>query len=66
MRKGITYYSEKIPGSQGNYKWPARFDLTDGYLGIDNFPNLADERGSRVLLSPQQVKALLAFLKGKP
>jgi hypothetical protein len=55
-----TVYSEKIEGARGNYHLPARFDLTGGYLGISQFDNAAIK--DRVLLSPRQLKALLAFV----
>lgn len=61
--KGITEYSKKIPGAPGNFQWPVNFDLTDGFLGIDQeHPSAGDER---VLLCPRQVAALLEFLREK-
>ena len=35
--KGITRYSQTIPGSRRNYGWSVRYDLTDGSLGITQF-----------------------------
>lgn len=55
-------YSEPIPGTKGNYNWSVRFDSNRGYLGISQTRE-ADVGGSqRILLSPKQVKALLAFV----
>lgn len=61
MKKGETVYSETVEGRRGNYHWPAKFDLADGYLGVTQKKN--DLPMERVLLSPKQVKALLAFLR---
>lgn len=58
----ITVYSDDVPGQCGNYGWAARFDWTGGYVGIDQW----SPRGTnteRVLLSPNQVRALLAFVE---
>jgi hypothetical protein len=63
-----TTYSDEIPGDAGNCAWPVRFDNTGpayhahepGYIGITQF----DEHGKvkeRVLLSPDQMRALIAF-----
>lgn len=54
-RKGVTTYSREIKGAAGNYNWSAYFDHTDGYIGIR-------QHGEAILLSPAQVKALLAFV----
>ena len=65
VSSGLTDYSAKIAGDRRNYKQVAQFDLTDGYLGISTqFP----EGGTvdRVLLSPRQVKALVAFVAPPP
>lgn len=59
-QRGRTYYSEKIEGARGNYDWPARFDVTDGYIGITQYDGEAVK--DRVLLSPKQVKELLNFI----
>ena len=59
--KGITTYSEKIPGTRGNFGWSVRFDKADGFLGISQYKPEID----RVLLSRQQVKALLLFVEGR-
>lgn len=58
--KGTTRYSARIDGDTGNHGRPVRFDLTDGYLGITTW---VFGKVERVLLSPGQVKKLLAFLK---
>jgi hypothetical protein len=60
-RPGITDYSAEVPGAPGNHLLPVQFDLTDGYVGIAQ----RHEFGTglqRVLLSPIQVKALIAFV----
>lgn len=63
---GDTRYSEEIEGARGNYDWPVRFDVTDGYIGITQThePEAPHEQRTieRVLLSPKQVEALLDFL----
>lgn len=60
--KGLRYYSDKIEGARGNYNLPAEYDLTDGYLGINQKGDAATDR---VLLSPKQVKALIEFIERK-
>lgn len=62
-RRGRTYYSEKIKGSRGNYDWAARFDVTDGYVGITQFEG--ETVKDRVLLSPAQVQEFLEFVGAK-
>lgn len=59
MAAGLTKYSEQVEGNTGNHKLPARFDMTDGYLGITQTEG---DRTDRVLLSPKQVAELLAFV----
>lgn len=59
-RTGLTRYSEKIAGDRGNHGRAARFDLTDGYLGVTQTEGCAVK--DRVLLSPAQVKELLTFV----
>lgn len=61
---GRTYYSDKIDGERGNYGWPVRYDLTDGYVGITQTEG--DVVKDRVLLSPKQVKELTRFIEQKP
>jgi hypothetical protein len=60
-----TFYSDLVPGERGNYRWPARFDVSDGYLGINSYygPEETTEGAlkDRVLLSPKQVRALIEF-----
>ena len=58
--RGRTEYSEKIKGDRANYGWPARFDITDGYVGITQFED--DKVKDRVLLSPKQIQELLDFI----
>jgi hypothetical protein len=58
-----TKYSEQIKGDKRNYNWPVRFDMTTGgFLGISQLEGLDTVR-DRVLLSPNQVKELVAFIK---
>lgn len=59
-KRGITRYSERIKGNRGNFNWPVRFDLTDGYLGITQMEG--ESVNDRVLLSPTQVQELLDFV----
>lgn len=57
----LTHYSERIDGAEENHNWAVSFDTTRGTVGINQFDDdskLAD----RVLLSRQQVKALMAFV----
>jgi hypothetical protein len=58
--KGRVYYSTKVRGASGNYDWPVTFDIVDGYVGITQRP---DGNIERVLLSPAQYKALVAFVE---
>ena len=64
-KTGLTHYSQEVPGTPMNHGFVVRFDLTDGYLGVS-------QRGrdstwtNRVLLSPDQIQALLAFVRLKP
>jgi len=58
IRDNSIRYSDNIDGDAGNYGWRVQFDILGGYLGITQ---LAGGRTERVLLSPAQVRALLAF-----
>lgn len=64
MAKGITKYSRVVEGTATNHSLNARFDLTDGILGISQW-----ERGAksyeRVLLNKKQVQELQQFLNGR-
>lgn len=60
---GRTHYSEKLKGARGNCNLQARFDVTDGYLGITQFEGEAVT--DRVLLSPEQAQALFDFVGKK-
>lgn len=60
-----TRYSDTIEGDKRNFDWMARFDDTDGYIGITQSDNPRRNDTSRVLLSPDQVKALMKFVKQK-
>lgn len=56
-------YSEEIEGAGYTYFWKVRFDLSNGdCLGISQFANGKLER---VLLSREQIVALIKFVKGK-
>lgn len=57
----FTSYSDTVRGDAGNHGFAARFDVTDGYVGINQYDD--GELTDRVLLSSAQVKALLVFLK---
>jgi hypothetical protein len=60
MRADETKYSQKIAGAKGNYDWSVRFDKTgDGFVGISQFDG--ERIKDRILLSPQQMRALAAF-----
>lgn len=59
MRR-ISTYSNELKGAKGNFNQPARFDMSRGFLGITQ----KTEAGiDRVLLSPGQVRALVAFVQ---
>ena len=58
--KNETIYSLKIKGSPCNYNEAVAFDITDGNLGIDQFKT--GHVIERILLSPKQVKELIAFV----
>jgi hypothetical protein len=58
---GLTIYSKEFQGERGNYKWPVRFDLIDGFVGITQFDG--KEVKDRVLLSPKQMRELLTFIR---
>lgn len=55
-----TTYSESIKGARGNYHWPVRFDNSGGYIGITQTED--GKVRDRVLLSPNQVEELIAFV----
>jgi hypothetical protein len=56
-----TYYSDEVAGARGNYNWPVTYDVTGGYVGITQKADDGTVK-DRVLLSPEQVKALTEFL----
>ena len=60
MKNDETEYSLKIEGTRGNYDWSVQFDITNGFVGIDQ---ITDGEIDRVLLSPTQVKELIAFVR---
>lgn len=60
----VTDYSEKIAGERRNHDHACRFDVTDGFVGINQYASDDPTRlTDRVLLSPTQFRELLAFLK---
>jgi hypothetical protein len=60
---GKIMYSTKVPGDAGNYNAHSQFDLNNGYVGITQW---FDGDIERVLLSRDQVAALIAFSAIKP
>lgn len=56
----VTDYSKRIAGDAGNHRRGAQFDVTDGYVGITAFEGRTVD--ARVLLSPKQMQALVAFI----
>lgn len=60
---GITHYSDMVVGERRNYNRAARFDYTDGFVGISEFNEIDGPVRQRVLLSTDQVVKLLEFLK---
>jgi hypothetical protein len=63
MKNDRIYYSKEIEGDKGNYNWPVKFDRTGGYVGISQ---MVDGKVERILLSPRQVRELIAFCSCKP
>jgi hypothetical protein len=60
--KGRTEYSSDIAGTWTNHDLTVRFDMTDGVLGISQWVGKEIKNVDRVLLSKEQVKALLKFI----
>lgn len=56
-------YSERVKGERANHGHTCRFDVMDGFVGITQFEGDTDQVTDRVLLSPRQWAALVAFLK---
>ena len=65
LRQDEIEYSNEVAGDAGNYLWQARFDLSGtGYLGITQRIGAAEgEKLERVLLAPNQVRALMRFVE---
>jgi len=59
--KGVTQYSTKIEGTWGNYNWPVSFDISNGFVGINQYEG--ETIKDRILLSPLQVQEFIAFVK---
>lgn len=58
------WYSPVIAGDDGNYGQPVRFDRTrDGYVGITQ--TTTDSSAARVLLTSEQMRALVKFVAGQ-
>lgn len=62
---GITRYSQSVRGIRANHNLTARFDLTDGLLGVSQWEGDTIARVDRVLLSRRQVRVLLEFVRGR-
>jgi len=61
--RGITDYSDRVPGETRNHDHACSFDVTDGFVGITQYDTADPTRVTdRVLLSPAQFRALLDFL----
>jgi hypothetical protein len=67
MRNDKTYYSDAVKGDKGNHYWGVTYDISTvgGYLGVNQYIEGSNWREvtERVLLSKNQVKQLLKFLK---
>lgn len=61
MPEGNTIYSDTIMGDRR--KLTVRFDMIDGYLGINQYDDGA--LTDRVLLSPDQVAKLFRFVSAQ-
>jgi hypothetical protein len=59
----ITDYSARVTGERQNHGHTARFDVTDGFVGITQFKGDSTTVINRVLLSPTQWRALTVFLE---
>lgn len=59
----ITDYSDRVPGTAQNFDKSVQFDVTDGFVGITQYDGQTDDVTDRVLLSPQQWRELVAFVK---
>lgn len=64
MANGLTKYSRLVGGTRANHNLSARFDLTDGFLGITQFDSNT-KKSERVLLNRKQVAEMLQFINGK-
>lgn len=63
-RNGKIDYSADVAGDAGNFNSSVRFDLTGGYVGITQREDY-DGCVERVLLTPEQVRALIRFVAVK-
>ena len=64
MADDETEYSDEYAGDERNYGLAVRFDQSDdGYVGISQNQMSGRQSMDRVLLSPAQVRALLAFVR---
>lgn len=62
---GVTDYSRREKGEARNHHHAARYDVTDGFVGITQFDGdsaTLSVATDRVLLSPSQFSALVAFV----
>jgi hypothetical protein len=66
MARDEIQYSDELVGDARNYHRNARFDFSDGYLGLTQWEGRRGPLGyrnlQRVLLSPAQVLALRQFI----
>ena len=63
-KKGETAYSPQIEGAKENWHGAVRFDWTDGGLGIvQRIGWVGTKSTERVLLTPVQVRELVAFVR---
>lgn len=60
-----TRYSDRIEGTAGNWNKPVRFDwTTQGFVGITQWADAKQTHvDDRVLLTKEQVRQLIAFIK---
>lgn len=60
--RGVTDYSDPVVGEWRNHGHTARFDVTDGFIGITQYDGDGATVTDRVLLSPSQWSELVAFV----
>lgn len=65
MSEDKVYYSREYRGATVNWNLPAKFDWSDGCLGITQDGRKQGKGLERVLLSPAQGAALLRFVAAR-